>query len=439
MVPAALVSLPSFPLSPNGKLDRKALPPPDFAAAASSDADFVEPSSPAQVRLASIFSDVLGLQRVSVHSDFFELGGHSLLATQVVSRIRAAFNVELPLGELFSSPTVALLSERLESLASSRVPALVPVDRTQALPLSFAQQRLWFLDQLQPGNSTYNIPWVLKLSGSLNSDALLQSLRALTQRHEVLRTHFALVDDQPVQLIQDSVLLDMPLVDLSSLSEKDRDAEAQRLIREEAVHSFDLSRGPLVHATLVRLGHDEHLLLATVHHIVSDGWSISVIVRELAAFYRQFVGGEQALLPALPIQYADFSVWQRQWLSGDVLTSEIDWWRQHLEGASPSLELLTDSPRPAVQTYRGAVLPVSLPRELSPCREGPRASARGPLPSWSLLASFQLLLSRLLGPGRCLGRLAHRQPQPLRDRRPHRLLRQHPRLPLPLPGRPFIP
>ncbi|QSQ16101.1 non-ribosomal peptide synthase/polyketide synthase [Myxococcus landrumensis] len=396
MVPAALVSLPSFPLSPNGKLDRKALPPPDFAAAASSDADFVEPSSPAQVRLASIFSDVLGLQRVSVHSDFFELGGHSLLATQVVSRIRAAFNVELPLGELFSSPTVALLSERLESLASSRVPALVPVDRTQALPLSFAQQRLWFLDQLQPGNSTYNIPWVLKLSGSLNSDALLQSLRALTQRHEVLRTHFALVDDQPVQLIQDSVLLDMPLVDLSSLSEKDRDAEAQRLIREEAVHSFDLSRGPLVHATLVRLGHDEHLLLATVHHIVSDGWSISVIVRELAAFYRQFVGGEQALLPALPIQYADFSVWQRQWLSGDVLTSEIDWWRQHLEGASPSLELLTDSPRPAVQTYRGAVLPVSLPRELSHAVKA-LAQREGATPFMVLLASFQLLLSRYSG------------------------------------------
>ncbi|AGC44899.1 non-ribosomal peptide synthetase [Myxococcus stipitatus DSM 14675] len=395
MVPAALVSLSSFPLSTNGKLDRKALPPPDFASASASE-DFTPPSSQAQERLASIFSDVLGLPRVSVHSDFFELGGHSLLATQVVSRIRSGFNVELPLGELFSSPTVALLAERLESLSSSRVLPLVPADRTQALPLSFAQQRLWFLDQLQPGNSTYNIPWVLKLSGSLNPDALLQSLRALIQRHEVLRTHFSVLDGRPVQVIQDHARLDMPLVDLSALSEQERNTETQRLIRQEALHSFDLSRGPLIHATLVRHGQDEHLLLATVHHIVSDGWSISVIVRELAAFYRQYCGGESAQLPALPIQYADFSVWQRQWLAGDVLEQEIAWWRQHLDGASPSLELLTDRPRPAVQTYRGALLTFSLSREVTQAVKA-LAQREGATPFMVLLAAFQLLLSRYSG------------------------------------------
>ncbi|WP_163871146.1 condensation domain-containing protein, partial [Myxococcus eversor] len=397
MVPAALVSLPSFPLSANGKLDRKALPPPDFAAATSGD-DFDPPSTPTQTRLASIFADVLGLERVSVHGDFFELGGHSLLATQVVSRIRSTFDVELPLGELFSSPTVALLSARLELLhgSSSRQPALVPVDRTQPLPLSFAQQRLWFLDQLQPGASTYNIPWALKLTGNLNAEALLQSLNALIQRHEVLRTHFAIHEGQPVQRIQPDVRVALPVVDLRALDSSARDAEAQRLMREEALHSFDLSRGPLVHASLVRLADDEYLLLVTAHHIVSDGWSIGVIVREIAAFYRQFAGGEPAQLAPLPIQYADFSVWQRQWLQGDVLAEELAWWRQQLSDASTSLELPTDRPRPAVQTYRGAVVPIALSRELTQAVKA-LAQREGATPFMVLLASFQTLLSRYSG------------------------------------------
>ncbi|NVJ28707.1 AMP-binding protein, partial [Myxococcus sp. AM011] len=381
----------------NGKLDRKALPPPDFAAATSGD-DFDPPSTPTQTRLASIFADVLGLERVSVHGDFFELGGHSLLATQVVSRIRSTFDVELPLGELFSSPTVALLSERLELLhgSSSRQPALVPVDRAQPLPLSFAQQRLWFLDQLDPGASTFNIPWALKLTGNLHTEALRQSFNALIERHEVLRTHFAMHEGQPVQRIQSDVRLALPVVDLRALDSSSRDAEAQRLMREEAIHSFDMSRGPLVHATLVRLADDEYLLLVTNHHIVSDGWSVSVIVRELAAFYRQFSGGEAAQLSPLPIQYADFSVWQRQWLQGEALDAQLDWWRANLSGASLQLELPSDFPRPLVQGFQGARVERMLPRELvdslnAMCRQ------EGTTLFMALVAGFQVVLSRYSG------------------------------------------
>ncbi|MCP3065857.1 amino acid adenylation domain-containing protein, partial [Myxococcus sp. K38C18041901] len=396
MVPSAFVSLSAFPLSANGKLDRKSLPAPDFASASSAD-EFVEPSTPAQARLASIFADVLGLERVSLHGDFFELGGHSLLATQVVSRIRSSFSVELPLGELFAAPTVALLAQRLEQHSTaSRQPPLVPVDRSQPLPLSFAQQRLWFLDQLQPGSSTYNIPWVLKLSGSLDVNALRLSLNSLIQRHEALRTRFSVHEGQPVQLIDRDFSLELPVTDLSSRSEQERDDEAQRLATQEALRPFDLAHGPVVRASLVRLTESQHLLLVTVHHIASDGWSIAVILRELAALYRQFSGGEAAQLAPLPIQYADFSVWQRQWLHGDVLASELDWWRHQLAGASSALELPTDKPRPAIQSYRGAVLPIELSRELTQAVKA-LAQREGATPFMVLLASFQLLLSKYSG------------------------------------------
>ncbi|MFP2934097.1 condensation domain-containing protein, partial [Pyxidicoccus sp. 3LG] len=344
------------------------------------------------------FASVLGLERVGLHGDFFDLGGHSLLATQVVSRIRATLNVELPLGELFTAPTVALLAERLEQRTgtTTRQPPLVPTERTQALPLSFAQQRLWFLDQLQPGSASYNIPWALKLNGKLEANALRDALRALVQRHEALRTTFAVRDGEPTQHIHGEPRLELPVLDLSGLDDSSRDAEARRLAHEEAQRPFDLAQGPLVRTTLVRLAPEQHLLLVTLHHIVSDGWSIAVMVRELGAFYRQFTGGEPARLAPLPVQYADYSVWQRKWLQGDVLEQELDWWREQLAGASTALELPTDRPRPAVQTYRGAVVSAPLSRDLS---EAVKALARreGATPFMVLLASLQLLLSRYSG------------------------------------------
>ncbi|MFP2934830.1 condensation domain-containing protein, partial [Pyxidicoccus sp. 3LG] len=247
------------------------------------------PRTELEIKLADIFASVLGLERVGLHGDFFDLGGHSLLATQVVSRIRATLNVELPLGELFSAPTVALLAERLEQrgATTTRQPPLVPAERTQALPLSFAQQRLWFLDQLQPGSAAYNIPWVLKLDGALDVSALHRTLTALAQRHEVLRTTFVVRDGEPTQRIHTEARVELPVVDLSALPAAQRDEEARRLAGEEAQRPFDLARGPLVRTTLVRLAPEQHLLLVTLHHIVSDGWSIAVMVRELGAFYRQ--------------------------------------------------------------------------------------------------------------------------------------------------------
>ncbi|TQF08741.1 AMP-binding protein, partial [Myxococcus llanfairpwllgwyngyllgogerychwyrndrobwllllantysiliogogogochensis] len=361
---------------------------------------YTAPRSRTEEQLTLVFAQVLGVEHVGATDSFFALGGHSLLATQVVSRIHSVLGVELPLRDLFEAPTVEQLSRRIESRSSegtrTRRLLLRPGARDGAIPLSFAQQRLWFLDQLQPGGSAYNIPWALKLTGTLDSNALRQSLRALMLRHEVLRTHFAIHEGQPVQRIQQDVVLEMSLIDLRALPEQERDAEAQRLMRQEALHSFDLSRGPLVHATLVRLSDDEHILLVTAHHIVSDGWSVAIIVRELAAFYRQFAGGEPAQLASLPIQYADFAIWQREWLQGDVLSAEIDWWRQELAGVSTSLELPTDRPRPAVQTYRGDIVPVVLSRQSSDWVKA-LAQREGATPFMVLLASFQFLLSRYSG------------------------------------------
>ncbi|NVJ22885.1 amino acid adenylation domain-containing protein, partial [Myxococcus sp. AM011] len=398
MVPSAFVFLDALPLSPSGKVERKALPAPDFVPASR---EFVAPRTPSEELLASLFASVLRIERVGVTDSFFELGGHSLLGTRLVARLRASTGVELPLRDLFEAPTVELLAQRLQvasggAVADSGPAKLRPVPRDGDLPLSFAQQRLWFLDQLQPGTASYNLPAALRLEGELDVEALRQSLRALVQRHEVLRTHFVVRDAQPVQVIEPEARVDLPVQELGLLEPSHRDEEARRLMREEALRPFDLARGPLVRATLLRLDAHHHLLLVTVHHIISDGWSTEVMVRELGAFYRQFSGGESARLAPLPIQYADFSVWQRQRLSGDTLRQELDWWKQQLSGAPAALELPTDRPRPAAQTEHGAVLPISLSASVSNAvRE--LAQREGATPFMILLAVWQLVLSRYSG------------------------------------------
>ncbi|MFP2934076.1 condensation domain-containing protein, partial [Pyxidicoccus sp. 3LG] len=394
MVPSLFMALDAFPLTPNGKVDRKALPAPEQTATSR---QYVAPRTQTEQTLADLWAQLLGLPRVGATDSFFELGGHSLLATQLVSRIRAAFSVELPLRTLFEAPTLEALARRIDSTSREQsAPPLVPVPRTGTLPLSFAQQRLWFIDQLQPGSASYNIPWALKLNGTLAADALRDALRALVQRHEALRTTFVVRDGEPTQHIHAEPRLELPVLDLSGLDDSSRDAEARRLAHEEAQRPFDLAQGPLVRTTLVRLAPEQHLLLVTLHHIVSDGWSIAVMVRELGAYYRQFTGGEQATLAPLPVQYADYSVWQRNWLRDDVLNQELGWWRQQLAGAPSALELPTDRPRPAMQTWRGAVVPVPLPRELA---DAVRALARreGATPFMVMMAAWQLLLSRYSG------------------------------------------
>ncbi|AGC43389.1 non-ribosomal peptide synthetase [Myxococcus stipitatus DSM 14675] len=394
MVPSAFVVLEALPLNPSGKVDRKALPAPESSGL--SDAPFVAPRNAAEQALADIFAQVLRVERVGVHDSFFALGGHSLLATQLVSRVRANLRVELPLRALFEAPTVAALAERLPQAAHPDAPPLLPVPRGEALPLSFAQQRLWFLDEMEPGSASYNLPSALRLSGALDAEALRRAFESLVTRHESLRTTFASHQGQPVQLIRPPTGWELPQMDLRALPSSEREAHVHTLAMREAARPFSLATGPLLRTTLLRLEDAEHVLLVTLHHIVSDGWSAGVLVREVAALYAGFASGQPSVLPALPIQYADFATWQRTWLQGSALDRQLDYWRQKLAGAPPALELPTDRPRPAVQSFRGAQLPVSLSPELSSALKG-LAQREGATPFMLLLAAFQTLLARYSG------------------------------------------
>ncbi|RYZ33397.1 MAG: non-ribosomal peptide synthetase, partial [Myxococcaceae bacterium] len=397
MLPSALVLLDALPLSPNGKVDRKALPAPELLA--SSPSAFAEPRTATEVTLAALFSDVLHLPRVGLHDDFFELGGHSLLATQLVSRVRGAFRVELALRELFEAPSVERLALRLQSLLATQqghalVPALARAPRDQALPLSFAQQRLWFLDQLEPGSTAYNIPGALRLTGALDVACLQHAFTELVRRHEALRTCFREADGQPTQVISPPAPFALPVTDLSA--HEDGEVEARRLAEQDACEPFDLAQGPMLRASLLRMGAHAHVLLINMHHVVSDGWSMGVLVREVAALYEAFSSGRPSPLSELLVQYADYAVWQRAWLQGPVLETQILWWKQHLEGAPATLELPTDKPRPTTQSHRGASCPVHLPRDLSDALKA-LCQREGVTPFMALLAAWQLLLSRYSG------------------------------------------
>ncbi|MBZ4423328.1 non-ribosomal peptide synthetase, partial [Myxococcus sp. RHSTA-1-4] len=395
MVPSALVRLDTLPLTSNAKVDRKALPAPDAALASSE--SFVAPRNATEQKLAELFASVLRLSQVSVTGNFFELGGHSLLATQVISRIRSALGVELPLRALFEAPTVAALAERLDSNGAPQraAPPLIPVPRTGPLPLSFAQQRLWFIAQLEPGSASYSMPTFVRLEGALDADALRRALDELASRHEALRTTFTQQEDQPVQRISPTGTLPLETVDLSGLAPQAARAELERRLRDELLRPFNLTTGPLVRAQLLKLGAAEHVLALNMHHIVSDGWSMGVLVREVAALYEAFSQGTPSPLPPLPLQYADYAVWQRGWLQGAVLDEQLGWWRKQLSGLS-TLELPTDKPRPPVQTFHGAHLPLVLSRSASEALKA-LCQREGATPFMALLAAFQVLLSRYSG------------------------------------------
>jgi amino acid adenylation domain-containing protein len=391
MMPAAFIVLDSFPLNANGKVDRRALPAPDSQRPELDEA-FVACRTPTEELLAEIWAHVLGVQRVGIHDNFFQLGGHSLLATQVVSRIREAFKVEMPLRDLFESPTVAGLAEKIDARggATLQAPPIVPVPRDGELPLSFAQQRLWFIDQLEPG-SVYNFPAAVRLKGQLNVAALKLSLNEIVKRHESLRTTFTTVDGRPVQVIAPLLTLALPILDLRELPETEREAEVQRLATNEAQRPFDLAEGPLVRATVLQLGENDHVGLLTMHHIVTDGWSAGILIREMAVIYDAVCSGRPSSLPELPVQYADFAHWQRNWLEGEVLENQLNYWKEQLLGAPPLLELPTDHPRPAIQTFHGAHQSILLAPIV-----GDRLKAlsrqEGVTLFMTMLAAFQVLL-----------------------------------------------
>ena len=397
MVPTAFVILDEFPLTTNAKVDRRALPTPEEMQSARAVA---APHTLLEEMLVGIWRGVLRVEQIGVDENFFEVGGHSLLATQLMSRVREAFQVEIPLRTLFEGPTVAELARAVEAALKSEqhlnAPPITPVSRQQKLPLSFAQQRLWFLDQMEPENPSYNVPAALRLAGRLNISALEQTLTEIVRRHEVLRTHFAVIDGQPVQVIAPASDIKLPIVDLGDLDKNEREAKARQLASVEAQRPFQLHTGPLVRAELLRLDDEEHIALFTMHHIVSDGWSMSVLIREVAALYEAFSHGQPSSLPELAIQYADFAVWQREWLQGEVLEGQLRYWREQLRGAPPLLEFPTDRPRPALASYNGATHFFMVPAELANALRA-LSQREGATLYMTLLAAFQILLSRYSG------------------------------------------
>ena len=399
MVPAAFAVLAAFPLSPNGKVDRKALPAPESVALGSGTIH-APPRTPVEKALAGIWCEVLGKQQVGLDDNFFALGGHSLLAMRVVARIRDGFPVDLQVRTLFEHPTLAALAERVVELHREPGASAVPLLRSAALdtekPLSFAQQRLWFLDSLSPGSPAYNIPTATRLLGLLDAPALGRALRELVRRHEVLRTTFAAAEGEPEQIVAADSPFRLESVDLRSLPADSREPEARRLAAAEAARPFDLSRDPMLRASLLRMADDDHLFVFTLHHIAADAWSMGILWRELALLYRAFAAGLPSPLAPLPLQYADYALWQRQWLRGEVLERQLDYWKNQLAGAPPLLELPVDFPRPAVQGHRGTRLPLALDPALTRALHD-LARREGATPFMTLLAAWQVLLARLAG------------------------------------------
>lgn len=399
MVPAAFVKLESFPVTSSGKVDRRRLPAPDEGQISIGN-EMVAPRTATEELLAGIFTQVLGIDRISIHDNFFELGGHSLLATQLLSRIREMFAVPMELREIFESPTILALGRKIDDyrLSAQGIP-VVPmrsVPRTGDLPLSFAQQRLWFLDQLAPNSAFYNIPTALRLTGSLNESALIKSLETIIERHEALRTTFPEQDGKPYQYIATHLPLPLEKTDLTALDPAQRELEIMRLAEEEARRPFDLAHGPLLRIHLVKVADQDHVLLFTMHHIISDAWSVGLLIKEVATLYQGLVTNRPVSLPELPLQYADFAYWQRNWLQGQVLEAQLDYWRNQLHGAPPLLELPTDRPRPAVQTFHGRTIQYSLPKQMADALKDISQQEQVTL-FMTMLAAFQTLLARYAG------------------------------------------
>ncbi|HET7229444.1 MAG TPA: amino acid adenylation domain-containing protein [Longimicrobium sp.] len=395
MVPSAIVAVDAIPLTPNGKVDRAALPAPESHAAGS----IARPLTPTEEALASIWVELLGDGDVAPDDNFFELGGHSLLAAQVIGRIGSVFGVELPVRTVFEAPRLSQLAAQVDATRRAGTGAgdpIVRVPRDGPLPVSFAQERMWFLQQLDPATSLYNMPSPLRIRGRLNVDALRRAYAEVVRRHEPLRTVFTQVDGQPVQRILPSVEVPLPLSDLSHLPEEEREREALRRVAEEAATPFDLERGPLFRVSLLRVAEEDHVVLWDVHHVVSDGWSYNVLQRELTVLYDAFAAGRPSPLPELEVQYADYVAWQRRWLTDERMGQQVAYWKEHLSGAPPALELPTDRPRPAVQRHRGATESALIPTELHDAVHA-MAARQGATMAMALLAAFQLVLGRLAG------------------------------------------
>jgi len=363
--------------------------------------EYAAPRNDLERALAETWRKVLGIAQVGIHDDFFQLGGDSLLATQLISRVRDTYKMELPLRKLFEEPTVSGLAALIEagSAEQAQTPGLQPIPRMAregSLPLSFGQQRLWFLDRLEPDSPLYNNSAAVQVTGALDPAILGRCLNAVVQRHEVLRTTFGEVAGQPMQRVADELEMPLTVLDLRDLPATEREARVIELARQDGRQPFDLTQGPLMRVTLLQLAEREQVLLVSMHHIISDGWSVAVLIRELAALYIAFAAGRPSPLPELPIQYADWAAWQRAWMEGDALEMQVAYWKAQLGDLPPALELPTDHPRPAVQTAHGANAWFSLPPELSKAMEA-LSQREGSTLFMTLLAALQTLFYRYTG------------------------------------------
>ncbi|HSZ30897.1 MAG TPA: amino acid adenylation domain-containing protein, partial [Pseudonocardiaceae bacterium] len=393
MVPAAFVLLDGLPLNANGKLDRRALSDPEWNAA--SNAGYVAPRTDAEQMVAQIWTEVLGVERVGAGDNFFELGGDSILSIRVTSRLRVAFSVDLSPRAVFTYSTVAELAAAIPADSVAGVSAIPAVPRDGELALSFAQQRLWFLHEFAPDSAEYAIRMGLRLRGELDLDALRAAFTGLVARHESLRTTFEQVDGRGTQVVHPPCEVSLPMLDLSQLAQSQREAELQRVLLAEIGRPFDLARWPLMRVCLVRLDDRDHALLMVLHHIITDGWSMGVLVHDLCTHYRTAVGHEVVDLPPLPVQYADFAAWQRTVLPGPMLDEGLAYWRRQLDGLAP-LELPTDRPRPAVRTSSGAMHEFVVPADIMTRLEVIGRQQDGTL-FMTLVAACQLLFSRWSG------------------------------------------
>jgi amino acid adenylation domain-containing protein len=405
MIPAAWVCLGALPLNRSGKVDRKALPRPEGSGLKRT-AIYCAPRSPAEITIAAIWSELLGREQIGIHDSFFELGGHSLLATRMISRLRSRLGVEAPVRLVFETPTVSGLAEIVEKLtagaqvqendAAGMAPATDIALGDRLADLSFAQERLWFIDRFEPGGATYNIPVAFRINGPLQEDVLERCLGEIVRRHETLRTTFTVIDGRPVQVIHPARRQRLRRRDVSALAEDKRSAVVRRELAKEARRPFDLASGPLLRATVYRLSERERVLALTMHHIVADGWSLGLMAQEFSLLYAAFTEGKISPLPELPLQYSDFTRWQRRWLQGPVLEGQLAYWKERLAGELPALNIPTDRPRPARRAFRGAFHSFRLPSDLmADLRDLSRRKESSLF--MTLLAAFKILLARSTG------------------------------------------
>ncbi|ASS75346.1 hypothetical protein CIG75_10315 [Tumebacillus algifaecis] len=396
MIPSAFVMLDRLPLNQNGKVDRRALPTPDASLWENSDRD-ARTRTPLEEIIGGIWADVLGRQQVSMNENFFDAGGHSLLVTQVVTRINEVFGLQMQLRALFEAPTITEFSKRVhaqQQVSQQRaIPPIETISRAGELPLSFAQQRLWIVDHLNPGTTVYNMPFAVRLVGELNRPALERTLTEIVRRHEALRTSYENKGGQAVQQIAPPYAIHLPVVELSGEDASEQEAAAKQYVEQEASTPFDLAKGPLLRCSLLKLDSTVHVLVLNLHHIVSDGWSMGVFLQEVATLYGAYQLDQPSPLADLLVQYADFAAWQRDWLQGEVYDEQFSYWKAQLSGEMHVLQLPTDRPRPPIQTHRGATVSFHLTREtVQRLRHLSRQA--GATMFMTLLAAYQVLLMR---------------------------------------------